>query len=407
MSFTTQEKAEVLKFVLCADRLQSAGLKLADALRFDGGANRPVIATVLEGLVGTWKAVGNWFENISASVTANNVGKPRPPRSEELALARADWDLAVAALNKAITNCGTLELLGLTKSRLVEALGHLSSFDWTLPYTDPIHDKIPGSPFDETKTIVGPHGDLELSKMTIESYHRYQIITWQHQNKLYRIPTNFPINTDNNSASDAMYFLTSNMANQIGRMARAWGMHVEVLLPSDEKIINDDAEASSHLRPASFFRALLQVELFFNTDKNAGFGKNFRGRNWQTGVTRFFRLSYFGTLVGELAKVNSHEEFLSWFVNPSNGQPGGPAWDFYADFADMWTHADAWGLTGIGFFHALPAPPDTPQLPPVDPGEPAVIPEGFFDAEVAQLGAVAAEVEVIKTALRNKEGQPV
>ena len=388
MALTAQENLEVAKVVNASTKLGLASAKMGAyvSARGDndpfftpnsvGGTIHQIIAStgglvnVLVGLLYIGKFVFDRAEYPRAEWLKNGVD----------ALARALRELAPVPANlRKINDANANAAAGYVD----EALSLLNSVNTMLPYADPLPPDFP--------RIVGPHGHYDRAQGAAILSNEY-ISEGLFALSVYATAPDYPNTARANAALGLFY-------EHIGRAFNFWnrviGVTARVLLPEDKMAIMGDSEASSHLRPESFFNALYAHELAM-TAKDF---PNFHGRPVGRGISASF------AIMGQRAAVVI-DEYLG---KPGSEATGKKLVEKYNQFSTMWAALDEWSNANLLFFFEIPAPPII-----VDPSQTAIIPPGTFDSESAKLDKIAADANGIaadavatKASLKAREGNPV
>lgn len=393
MAFSTQEKVEVLKVVQAAQMLPSAVKKISAAV---GAATAPLsdgdhakYSNAISRVGGAARLINLILQELLWSyevIEHRTTGRPA-------ALARA-WDAIdglVTSLQFGIDNGLKPVAEFQTAIPIVQKImATLQSVDRTLAYAEPFPTSYP--------RIIGPHGDYDGAQamMCVSSKYLDEALTgilmlYRNNFATWPVAANPDVQNllDLSQAAQALY-------------TRIMGMSAEVVLPDDEATINSDAAHGSGLRPNSFFRALFMHELAMTAEQ---LFKNFAGRTVQKGISfHLVRiLGSVGSILAEFSKVVTDDQlYLQLTTNPS----------FMGDFGRCWKSLDQWSDMNLLFFFEIPAPPPGPSPDPTP--TPAVIPAGFFAADIAALQAlkneatdVAARADAEASALLAKEGTTI
>lgn len=356
MAFSAKENAEIARsFVQSAQNLTSAVVKIARVIRTDGGgAQRTGYGATLDAIRQVWSLMGEWFARLSDSPTTDELKNGYVnSRQDRIVDARSCFDAALPVFQSAIATCAATPSIAMVAPTIQIAFDQFKVFDWSQPFNNPRHNKVPFSPFDESKTVVGPHGDLDFAKHSIAAFQARFTDLWSIANQIYLTAQQVPNDTGHDTANDAMYFTQKNFANCIWPTARMWAMHVDAMTDLDRMLLLSDQAKSGNLRAMDFFRTLLQLELIHNTNNNYSTPKNFADRAGEIGVLRSFRMTAITTFINRVSLVCKDKQLLlSWF-EPENGL----AWRFYKEFIEMWVRLDRWTQAAFGFYFPLPAPP--------------------------------------------------
>ncbi len=341
---------------------------MAEVIKTEGHVNRQIKYETIQH-VRNAKRQGVEFWGALSSSPTQPVDRYTPTREEELIAARAAWQNMIdgtrAAISSALADPGFAASPAI--ERLESGLARLESFDWTLAYADPHFHDNPNTPFDESKTIVGPHGSMVRAKAGIRGAHRYVQLTWSYLNQTYGFPTNWPGDVGVESANEKFGRLLHKFAAMSERVATTWAMHNDVMVNKYREMIAADQAASSGLRSAGFFRVLLQYEILMHAAPRKG-GIIFSGRNVEPGAVGQFQTQYYADIIKELNKVNSFEEQQGWWDRDKAPGRRAFAWRFMLNFADVWKRIDSWVIAATQFwFPFTPAPPPGGEPAP-DPG---------------------------------------
>jgi hypothetical protein len=287
------------------------------------------------------------------------------PYPKNLEIAKSNVSLGVGRITNATGQFGVLGTAfssALTDAQA--ALSQIQSFDFTLPYANPLPESFP--------RIVGPHGDYVAANSAgfrgLEYFSEGMgaIFLSFHPTRVPAWPAD---------ATESYATVLDACADMFNRWVRGTILTIGFGLPDDEAIVANDTAHGSGLRPPSFFRALLAHEYFMSA---GGIGLPFAERSAKPGINNSLIavLSQTGILLAKLVQVAPSYALA---------QIGGPG-SFTADLAVIWSEMDKWSFANLAFFHEIPAAPGGQQPPP--PPVPAVIPAGFFDAENAKLDEV-------------------
>lgn len=365
MAFTAKEKAEIARaFVQGAKAIEDSAIDFAQNVIAKDGGNpmlRQKYDDVLQSMNGAWKWMGGWFQYLSGSPSDGEFVKKafQYDRARQLDQAKISHTNAVSALMSGTANAQKLPLAQGAAAKMQTALDLVSSFDWSLAYTNPVHDDNQSTPFDERNTVVGPHGHLLLAKNAMKGSQDYHSIMWEYVRKLYRTVPVVPNDVGPNTANDNFARMLISFAKMIWPTARLWAMHVDAMTEEDRQLLASDQAASSHLRDPNFFRAMLQTELIHGIDRD-GFTTppNFAGRHCEVGIVDSFELAaaagFFHRCLDGMTIDQAND-----FLLPGNV---GALWATLANFADFWTRLDRWSMAAFGFFFALPSAPGGTQI---------------------------------------------
>lgn len=326
------ERAEMRKVI-------STGLLIQEVMR-DLSNQAPSLAQP-KSVVPTLNALVQMSMDIRNTFgCAVNADCPAASRGEQLAKMYNSMDSSLRYWQ----NAALVEFSRINNTVLADRIRvlPLDSFDRSLAYLDPLPPSFPN--------VVGPHGDLILARdeiqHTVEYAHHSQfnaIRLWQHT-----------------SSGNVVRIAGSVAAGSgaISKFFRVWGMTMDVTLPDDEATIQADTAFGSGLRPASFFRLLLEVEYLYGTYKN---NTLFSGRRMKLGATNDVRtmtehvVQYVRSLSTEELIQQTRGGSTSWGANVADG------WGhvFFVNLTDFWQAMDIWGAGVMMFFRPPPSPPGT------------------------------------------------
>ena len=370
MSFSEQEKAHVKRYVDANTHLMHATRILGDVAATKGHLLRSQIGELLS-------HVGNAFFALWRGSFHALAGTP-PVKERALMLDEAKKGIQAVLHYITVDPKSSKWMLPefvSAKTHMDSARDLLAGFDWSLPYENPKPDDSPTTSFDESLTVVGPHGDLSKAIEALRFVAWYHGHVWLQFSELYRKHALVYVEEANIPLRDQIYSL-AHIADKIGR---TYVMHVGVEADVDTAVIDADHAAASGARPRDFHRAMRQIELMFTSRFSEG--KNWHGRDFETGGVQSLELKTIERFFLPLAKANGSQWTYDMVISDT-GQFGGRLISVTGQLTDYWQVFDAWGHIMMNFYHAMPAPTVfVPRTGGDDGG--LTIPEGFFDGQVS------------------------
>lgn len=360
--FTDAEKAEVYKWVQSVELTSQAAEQLALNIKEFGHVNRAVKARILNGINFSMKERGEGFARL-IGVKFTHPGCLNwtpPPRSEQLAEALRYSEGALTAINNAARAAESDPNLIDVAITLRDAEAVLTGFNWALAYADPGFADNPVTPWDESRTVVGPHGHRNCAAASLARFTRYHFQTHNGLFGIYEDPPVWPSDIGPDSANSRLFNLIKWFAEGAFLNFKALAMHADVMSDSERALIANDNAQSAAQRGEKFFRAHRQIELTLNPAKFNSDIPIFSGRRQADGVSSQLKSHYVGGVLRDVVKVNAYEDVVSLFDDR------GAARKWFTNFSDMWTDLDNWGPTALLFidpFSPAPAP-----APGGDPG---------------------------------------
>jgi hypothetical protein len=351
--FKPAEKEEIQKLVQAALETSLALDNVAASFQQAGtDSNRKAHADALLGLVMANHHLSEGFRKLFHAPRGSD---PFPAfRGAEVFEAFNSFSAAQQRLNsaqKGIEAMPSNSQRQTAANRVSKAQAFMQSFDRGLAYADWRSASFP--------TVVGPHGDFLMGQHDLARVAQYFTHTVFDAVRLLdpAVTPVFPA-----PAKGDFYQVMRNASGAFQPLFRAWAMESGVVLDDDDAKIRADERAGSGLRPASFFRLLLEVEYILNdTDQTPSV--NFGGRRLERGMTSFLfpMTKFFGSLAERLMFANGS----TWFMNQwrrCSIQIGdmvncGRIREFYTDLPDFWPNMDGVSHSWMGFFHDIPAPP--------------------------------------------------
>lgn len=348
-AFTDAEKAEVYKWVQFSEITSDALREIALQIQEEGRIDRAAKADMLSAVFNAKRRGGMFFAALSSTPEgqATVLPDPFPTRAEFLQLARHRWESILFYTDLSVRLSAQSPSLARAAQIMLEAEALIGSFNWSLEFADPLYVDVPQTPWDESRTVVGPHGILLKSKHTLNRALQYESNAFEHLTRLYRQVEIWPSDTSRGSANAQLWRIVNDFADIDVLLTAAQAMHVDVMSEEHRAIISEDQAGSSNFRDVDFFRALLQVELLFSTDK-AGMATNFRGRDFIRGAVSKLQNNNFGLLQASVLSVNTIEDSREFIAGESH--------QFMRDRSDFWGDLDTWAVTAFGFFDPLTPP---------------------------------------------------
>jgi hypothetical protein len=385
MPFTAQESAEILKTVHASKKIEAGVLKLAKFIELQPeGSAFAGQKNSLYSALGTASHQLLWInvveQNLLWCFEINDNNSGRVDRATNLSRAWTMLDGVIRQLiSESIPRTKNVPEFASASQDFQEAVNILSSIDRTLPYggDNPFPTSYP--------RIIGPHGNYEMAQSRVAFQQKYLTDFAFKPGQWFTLP-NWP-----NTAISNKYLghVLENLVKARTQWNRIFCLQGEVVLPEDMKSAQFDFEASSGLRPPSFFLALIAHELAM-LDENS---KSFSGRFVPPGISSFYRdiLNSWRRVQAEVNKVDPN------LITEDNLNAGGSPFTV----SQFWGKLDTWSQANLGFFFDIPAPPSQ------EPQEPAVIPAGFFAEQASALASIANQAEAVRLDLISKEGLPV
>jgi hypothetical protein len=382
MPFTAQETAEVLKTVQASQRIEVGVLKLASFVEQSPAGGNFIDKVNLSAAMTSAAQQPRWIsqaiQNLISAYENNTNG--RVERSIELSRAWAQLDGVVRQFADAVMRLKRTPEFVSASEDFNAAITILNSIDRTLPYASPFPVSYP--------RIVGPHGDYDMAQSNAALSVKYLIESGSTMLQAFGLP-NWPNTVAANKAHGR---IVAALVKSLVTWNRVMCLQADVVLPEDQETAEFEHEASTKLRPPSFFRALIAHQLVMSRTPI----KSFSGRRIEMGMAGFFReiLGSWQEVLAQLIRVDP--EIVARDLERDGGS--------LATMPIFWSAMDHWSEANLDFFHEIPAIPG--QQPP-PPSEPAVIPAGYFAQQASALASIANQAEAVRLELIAKEGQPV
>jgi hypothetical protein len=389
--FTPQETAEVLKLVQASQKIEVGCLKLTSFIEVQPDGSTFIDKVNLSAALAQAAQQPRWIsqaiQNLISAYENNTNG--RLGRAIELPRAWAQLDGVIRTLQDSVMRLKRTPEFVSASEDFNATIAILQSIDRTLPYAEPFPVSYP--------RIVGPHGDYDKAQANVALSVKYLIESCSKMLGTFLRP-DWP----NTAKANRSYGrIVANLVKSLVMWNRVMCLQADVVLPEDQAAAEHDFEASTRLRPPSFFRAVIAHQLVMARVPL----KSIFGRHIPVGGAGFFRdiLGHWRIVLAQLGRVNP--EFLLTDLEADGGS--------LATMPIFWSALDDWSLSNFDFFHEIPPIPGQPQPDPT-PTEPAVIPLGQFASQVAALDAVkadaqaaAAQAEQVKAELLAMEGKPL
>lgn len=384
--FTAQERAEVLKVVQASKMTEAGAVKIMQFLKVFADLTdneKEQLRYAVNAPIEALRNINRVLQELLWVYEHNHISRLERPQA--LAEAWRLLDGVISSVTDARNRSSWVPKFNGAVGDFNDALSLLNTVDRSLSYANPFPSSYP--------RIIGPHGHYEMAQANVLLSIKYLADTYM------RVGGAMNQNPWPNTAR--ANFMMGSVIEKVAMSMHLWNrilaMQGEVVLPEDQASAEFDFEASSRLRPPSFFLAQIAHELAMTKEPFTAFS----GREVPRGLAAHYRDILTATPI-ILAEVGpSHQEFLIKELELAGG--------IFFTQSIQWSALDHWSMANLGFFFDIPAAPGGPA-----PSEPAVIPVGYFQQEAEVLDSVSAAAQSvidkasqIKASLLSKEGKPV